>query len=96
MLTLRNLLTASAIAVCATTAFAQSSPSDAPPGSTIVTDASGQQMVVTPIPCSDQSMINRCNDDLVKARVASTGGDASNANMKMTPKSTVDDRDKGK
>lgn len=96
MLTLRTFLTASAIAVCATTAFAQSSPSDAPPAMAPTMDASGQQVVMTPIPCTDQSMINRCNDELVKARVASSGGDAASVNMKMMPKSTVDDKDKGK
>ena len=91
MLTLRNLLTASAIAACATTAYAQTSAPPAP-----VMDASGQQVVMIPIPGTDNSMMNRFDDPLVQARVARSGGDASSKNMKMTPTQTVDDKDKGK
>lgn len=91
MLTLRNLLTASAIAACATTAYAQTS---APAPAAPVMDASGQQVVMIPIPGTDNSMKNRFDDPLVQARVARSGGDASSKNMKMTPKQTVDDKDK--
>ncbi|MDY7546971.1 hypothetical protein QN360_10480 [Glaciimonas sp. CA11.2] len=91
MLTLRNLLTASAIAACATTAYAQT-PAPAAP----MMDASGQQVVMIPIPGTDNSMMNRFDDPLVQARVARSGGDASSKNMKMNPKQTVDEKDKGK
>jgi len=69
MLTLRNLLMASAIAACATAAVAQTAAPPAPDP----TAAPAQAPMMIPIPCTDFSRMNRCNDPLVQARAARSG-----------------------
>jgi len=79
MLTLRNLLMASAIAVCATSAVAQTAAPAAPD------QAAAPAPRMIPIPCTDFSRMNRCNDPLVQARAGKSEGQSGGMNMGNMP-----------